>query len=57
MEIFLYLFFGIFIKSDLHKKFVKLEYEPDGNAQKKFEYSFVFSDLKRLKIAQKTFFY
>ncbi|MCI8408949.1 MAG: hypothetical protein HFJ09_06715, partial [Lachnospiraceae bacterium] len=46
MEIFLYLFFGIFIKSDLHKNFVRLEYEPDGNANKKFEYSFVFSDFK-----------
>ncbi len=41
-EIFFYLFSNIFLKSDLHEEFVKLEYESDGNKNKRFEYSFVF---------------
>lgn len=42
-EIFFYLFSSIFLKSDLHKEFVKLEYESDGNKNKRFEYSFIFA--------------
>ena len=41
-EIFFYLFSSIFLKSDLYKEFVKLEYESDGNKNKRFEYSFIF---------------
>lgn len=46
LEIFTYLFLGIFIESDLHNTFVKLEYESSGNNNKKFEYSFCFIDFK-----------
>jgi len=42
--IFFYLICSIFFKSDLYKDFVKIEYEPDGANNKRFEYSFVFKD-------------
>lgn len=45
-EIFFYLFSSIFLKSDLHDEFVKLEYESDGNKNKRFEYSFIFAKRK-----------
>lgn len=45
-EIFFYLFSGIFLKSNLHKEFVKLEYESNGNKNKRFEYSFLFVNRK-----------
>lgn len=43
-EIFFYLFVGIFIHSRRYESFVRLEYEPDGNQNKRFEYAFVFKD-------------
>ena len=45
-EIFFYLFSSIFLKSNLHKEFVKLEYESNGNKNKRFEYSFLFVNRK-----------
>lgn len=45
-EIFFYLFSSIFLKSNLHEDFVKLEYESDGNKNKRFEYSFIFTQWK-----------
>ncbi len=47
-EIFFYLFVGIFIKSRRYDMdgFLRLEYEPDGNQNKHFEYAFVFKDYK-----------
>lgn len=45
-EIFFYLFIGIFCKSSRSDKFAYLEYEPDGNKNKRFEYAFVFSNYK-----------
>lgn len=45
-EIFFYIFVGIFCNSERYKNFLKLEYEPDGNQNKRFEYAFIFSDYK-----------
>ena len=45
-EIFFYLFVGIFCYSNLYKKFLKLEYEPDGNQNKRFEYAFILGDCR-----------
>ena len=45
-EIFFYLFVGIFCKSERYKEFCRLEYEPNGNLNKRFEYAFVFRDYK-----------
>lgn len=45
-EIFFYLFVGIFCNSERYKTFIKLEYEPDGNHNKRFEYAFIFRDYK-----------
>lgn len=46
LEIFLYLFFSIFVKSDLHKNFVRLDYESSGYKNKKYKYTFVFNTFK-----------
>ena len=46
LEIFIYLFIGIFCSasSDLYKSFISLRYESNGQDNKKFEYSFCFRD-------------
>jgi len=45
-EIFFYLLIGIFCTSERYKTFLKLEYEPNGNINKRFEYAFVFKEYK-----------
>lgn len=52
-QIFLYLFFSIFCFSDEYLTFKSLQYEPNGNLNKRFEYAFVLESGLKINIEVK----
>lgn len=53
LEIFLYLVLGLFCYSGEYANFDKLEYEPSGSNNKRFEYAFLMKNRKRINVEVK----
>ena len=54
LMLLIYILMGIYIKSDLHTKIVRIDYEEIEPNSKEFEYSFICNDEYRINVEVKT---